>query len=61
MPVADQSASERWACPRCGSTGYVVGGVLRCGNAGCLDTAEYDPDTGDRLYHAARDEEQQRG
>ena len=45
MPVI-----EHWACPRCGSTGYVVGGVLRCGNAGCPDTHEYDPATGERSY-----------
>src|SRR5690242_4432979 len=30
------------ACPRCGSTGYVVADVLRCGNAGCANTHEYD-------------------
>lgn len=40
----------RWACPSCGHPGYVVLGVLRCGNAGCQDTREFDPATGDARY-----------
>lgn len=44
------SVSERWACPRCGSPGYVVADILRCGNEGCPNTHEYDPATGDRDF-----------
>jgi hypothetical protein len=44
------SVSERWACPRCGSPGYVVADILRCGNEGCPNTHEYDPATGERQW-----------
>lgn len=47
-----RGAGLKWACPRCGWTGYVVNGVLRCGNEGCHDTGEYDPATGERLPDA---------
>lgn len=38
-----------WACPSCGWTGFVVGSVLHCANAGCDYVRDFDPVSGDLL------------
>lgn len=53
MPVSEHGHVHGWACPRCGWTGFVgIDGILRCGNAGCPNTDEYDPADGERIDYA---------